>query len=59
VFQQVLYCLSFDIGQQLLQKVKGPKAQGTIRDEISDLKAAIKGHEKEIKQKWPELGDDF
>jgi hypothetical protein len=36
-----------------LAKTKGPKAQGPIKDEIAQLEKSIKGHEKEIQQKWP------
>jgi RHS repeat-associated protein len=42
-----------------LEKLKGPKAQNPVREEIQDLLDQIKGHEKEIRQKWPELGNDF
>lgn len=37
-----------------LGRAKGPKAQRPIRDQIERLTKAIKGHEKEIRQKWPE-----
>jgi hypothetical protein len=37
-----------------LDQVKGPKRQAPIRREIKELDKAIKGHEKEIGQKWPE-----
>jgi hypothetical protein len=37
-----------------LANTKGPKKQGPIKKQIEQLKKDIKGHEKEIKQKWPE-----
>lgn len=37
-----------------LGQAKGPKAQRPIREQIDRLTKAIKGHEKEIRQKWPE-----
>jgi RHS repeat-associated protein len=36
-----------------LTKTKGPTAQQPIRERIERLKKEIKGHEKEIRQKWP------
>ena len=45
--------------ERQLANLKGPKAQAQVRDKIKDLLDQIKGHEKEIRQKWPELGDDF
>lgn len=37
-----------------LREAKGPKARGPIREQIRDLETDIKGHEKEIRQKWPD-----
>src|SRR6266545_8123144 len=37
-----------------LGRAKGPKAQRPIREAIDRLKEFIKGHEKEIRQKWSE-----
>jgi hypothetical protein len=37
-----------------LGQAKGPKAQRPIREQIERLTKDIKGHEKEIRQKWPE-----
>ena len=45
--------------ERRLETLKGPKARGPVSDEIRDLSDQIKGHEKEIRQKWPELGDNF
>ncbi len=45
--------------QRELERVKGPKAQAPVRAQIDKLAREIKGHEKEIRQKWPELGDEF
>ena len=44
-----------ELGQlrEQLQQTKGPKAQRPIRDQIRKLEEEIKGHEKEIRQKWP------
>jgi uncharacterized protein RhaS with RHS repeats len=42
-----------------LDTLKGPKAQNPVRDQIQDLLDQIRGHEKEIRQKWPELGGGF
>jgi hypothetical protein len=39
--------------EEKLKNTKGPKARRPIEEEIERLKKAIKGHEKEIKQKWP------
>ena len=39
--------------QEQLNKAQGPKAQQPIREQIERLKKEIKGHEKEIRQKWP------
>jgi hypothetical protein len=36
-----------------LEQAKGPKAQRPIREKIEKIKRKIKGHEKEMKQKWP------
>ena len=36
-----------------LERAVGPKAQGPIREQIKKLLDEIKGHEKEIGQKWP------
>jgi hypothetical protein len=36
-----------------LQKACGKKAQDAIKDAIRQLEKDIKGHEKEIEQKWP------
>jgi predicted nucleic acid-binding Zn-ribbon protein len=36
-----------------LKNAKGPKKQGPIKEEINKLVRDIKGHEKEINQKWP------
>jgi RHS repeat-associated protein len=40
--------------QEQLGQVKGPKAQRPIREAIENLQREIRGHEKEIRQKWPE-----
>jgi len=37
-----------------LGQTKGPKAQQPIKDQIRRLEESIKGHEKEIRQKWPD-----
>jgi hypothetical protein len=37
-----------------LAGANGPKAQAPIRDQIKRLKGQINGHEKEIRQKWPD-----
>jgi hypothetical protein len=39
--------------KKLLEKTKGPKAQEPIKEAIKDLEKSIKGHIKEIGQKWP------
>jgi hypothetical protein len=39
--------------QKELDKRKGPKDRKPWQDKIEDLTDDIKGHEKEIKQKWP------
>ena len=39
---------------ELLAKQKGPKAKEWIEEAIKKLQKAIKGHEKEVRQKWPE-----
>jgi uncharacterized protein RhaS with RHS repeats len=39
--------------EEKLSNTKGPKAQRPIRDMIEKLKAEVRGHEKEIRQKWP------
>jgi len=39
--------------EEKLSNAKGPKAQRPIQKEIEKVKEAIKGHEKEIRQKWP------
>jgi hypothetical protein len=36
-----------------LAQTKGAKAQARIKEQIDQLEKAIKGHEKEIRQKWP------
>jgi uncharacterized protein RhaS with RHS repeats len=36
-----------------LKSTKGPKARKPIEEEIAKVKKMIKGHQKEIKQKWP------
>lgn len=36
-----------------LEKAKGPKRQQPIRERIKDLEESIKGHLKEIEDKWP------
>jgi len=38
-----------------LESAKGPKRKGAIREEIEDLQQDIKGHIKEIGQKWPDV----
>jgi hypothetical protein len=43
--------------RQQLEGLKGPKAQQPVRDQLQDMLDQIKGHEKEIRQKWPELGN--
>ena len=42
-----------------LENIRGKKAMEALKDAIQDLRDQIKGHEKEIRQKWPELGTDF
>jgi hypothetical protein len=39
--------------EEKLSNTKGPKAQRPISDMIEKLKAEVRGHEKEIRQKWP------
>lgn len=39
--------------KEKLGNVKGPKAQKPIREQIEQLEKDIRGHEKEIRQKWP------
>lgn len=39
--------------EEQLGRVKGPKAQRPIREQIERLQREIQGHEKEIRQKWP------
>ena len=43
--------------RRTLDTLQGPKAQNPVREQIQDLLDQIRGHEKEIRQKWPELGD--
>jgi RHS repeat-associated protein len=40
--------------EEKLAETKGPKRQQAIKDQIEKLKESIKGHEKEIRQKWPD-----
>jgi hypothetical protein len=40
--------------RERLEHAKGPKKQAPIREEIEKVKKSIKGHEKEMKQKWPD-----
>ena len=40
--------------KKLLERTKGPKAQQPVKDAIKDLIKDIRGHGKEISQKWPE-----
>ena len=37
-----------------LAKAKGPKAQRPIGEQIERLRREIRGHEKEMRQKWPD-----
>jgi hypothetical protein len=39
--------------KKALEKAKGAKACKEIGEEIRDLEKSIKGHEKEVRQKWP------
>jgi hypothetical protein len=39
--------------QDKLKSTKGPKAQRPIKEAIDRLKQDIKGHSKELGQKWP------
>jgi RHS repeat-associated protein len=41
--------------QKLLNRTKGPKAQQPVKDAIEDEEQQIKGHTKEMRQKWPDL----
>lgn len=45
--------------ERRLAELKGKKAIDALRQDIKDPRDQIKGHEKEIRQKWPELGTDF
>jgi hypothetical protein len=38
--------------QKELSSTKGPKRQRPLKEKIDELLAAIKGHVKEMKQKW-------
>jgi hypothetical protein len=40
--------------EEELQQTKGPKKQTPIKAQIENLKQDIKGHEKEMRQKWPD-----
>ncbi len=40
--------------EQKLSETEGPKKQAPIKEQIQRLKQDISGHEKEIRQKWPE-----
>jgi hypothetical protein len=40
--------------EQKLSGLKGPKARKPIEEMIRSLKTDIRGHMKEIRQKWPE-----
>ena len=40
--------------EEKLAKTKGVKSQDPIKQEIQNLKDSIKGHEKEMNQKWPD-----
>jgi RHS repeat-associated protein len=44
--------------REALEKAKGPKARREIEEEIRNLERSIKGHEKEVRQKWPSGGPD-
>ena len=37
-----------------LSETKGPKREAPLKEEIQKLNKSIKGHEKEIRQKWPD-----
>jgi archaellum component FlaC len=39
--------------QDKLKETKGPKAQRPIKEAIERLKQDVKGHRKEMGQKWP------
>jgi hypothetical protein len=39
--------------EEKLKETKGPKKQNPIKEQIKKLLDDVKGHEKEIKQKWP------
>ena len=43
--------------EETLSKTKGPKKQAPIKKQIEELKKDIKGHEKEIRQKWGKAED--
>lgn len=34
--------------------IKGPRKQKPIRERLEKLEKDIKGHEKEMRQKWPD-----
>lgn len=36
-----------------LDNAKGPKTRRPIQEAIRELEKDIKGHEKEVQQKWP------
>lgn len=40
--------------QNQLNGTKGPKKRGPLQKLIDDLRRLIRGHEKEIDQKWPD-----
>jgi hypothetical protein len=40
--------------EKAFEDAKGPKRRDPIQDRIDDLKRKIRGHEKEIEQKWPD-----
>lgn len=49
---------NLNVAKKLLQSLqescpKGKKAQEILKDAIRDIERQIKGHEKEIRQKWP------
>lgn len=44
--------------ERRLEGLKGKKARDVLRDEIQRLRKEIKGHEKEIGQKWPHVDTD-
>jgi hypothetical protein len=45
--------------KELLKATKGPKKTNKIKEKIKDLEDEIRGHDKEMIQKWPDIAKDY